>query len=472
MRRITAAFAALVVGGTLIPAAAFATPSQEDISSAREAERSTSQQIAALEIELASVAAQAEEARVRAQIANEQYLRAQVALDEAEARAEEAQAQADAAAEEVDAARTELGQIGAALYRDGSATLSGAMPYLSSHSFSEAMARQETLDRLGTRTDEQVQHFQALEQVHGTLQDRAEDAVAEQQEATDALAAASREAQSAARAAETQLTVSAERRQQLIAQLAEQRRTTVALEEERQEALESERRERERRAAEAAAEEQAAQEQAAQEQAAQEQAQREAGDRAAEEEQAPERSEPTRRPEPEPTREPAPEPTREPAPEPTREPAPEPEPEPAPEPEPEPAPEPEPEPAPAPPNTSAAQTAIAWARTQLGKPYIWAAAGPHGYDCSGLTMRAYEQAGIYLPRTSGAQYAASTPVPLSQLRAGDLVFWSSNGAASGIYHVGIYTGNGMRLHAPSPGSTVEEVPMWYGSILPYGGRVA
>ena len=107
---------------------------------------------------------------------------------------------------------------------------------------------------------------------------------------------------------------------------------------------------------------------------------------------------------------------------------------------------------------------------QLGKPYVWGAQGPNGFDCSGLTMRAYQNAGVNLPRTTQAQYAAVSHVPVGQMRAGDLIFYSSNGAPSGIYHVAIYAGNGMRVHAPQPGQTVEHVPMWWPNVLPYAGR--
>src|SRR5699024_12441360 len=96
--------------------------------------------------------------------------------------------------------------------------------------------------------------------------------------------------------------------------------------------------------------------------------------------------------------------------------------------------------------------------TQRGKPYVWGADGPDSYDCSGLTMRAFQHAGASLPRTTGAQYAATTHVPVDQMRPGDLIFYSSNGSASGIYHVAIYAGDGMRVHAPTPGPSVGDAP--------------
>jgi cell wall-associated NlpC family hydrolase len=121
--------------------------------------------------------------------------------------------------------------------------------------------------------------------------------------------------------------------------------------------------------------------------------------------------------------------------------------------------------------TGAAQTAIGWARTQIGKPYGWGASGPDAFDCSGLTMRAFQQAGISLPRTSRSQYAVGTRIPLSQAQAGDLVFWSNNGSASGIYHVAIYSGGGMRIQAPYSGAAVQEVPMYYTNAMPYAVRL-
>jgi len=92
---------------------------------------------------------------------------------------------------------------------------------------------------------------------------------------------------------------------------------------------------------------------------------------------------------------------------------------------------------------------------------VWAAAGPSSWDCSGLTMRAWESAGTYLPHYSAGQYSASTPIRASQLRPGDLLFWGSSNSPSSIYHVAIYTGNGMMVHAPRPGRGVTEESMYY-----------
>ncbi|WMY78809.1 C40 family peptidase [Citricoccus sp. I39-566] len=92
-----------------------------------------------------------------------------------------------------------------------------------------------------------------------------------------------------------------------------------------------------------------------------------------------------------------------------------------------------------------------WAVTTANDPsvgYAYGGNGPSAYDCSGFTQSAFAQAGVDLPRTSGAQYAgANQYVGLDELQVGDLVFWSNNGSASGIYHVAVYVGDGKIAHA-------------------------
>lgn len=106
------------------------------------------------------------------------------------------------------------------------------------------------------------------------------------------------------------------------------------------------------------------------------------------------------------------------------------------------------QPAPAP--NKAAGKAVEAALSQIGKPYQWAAAGPDSYDCSGLTMWAWAQAGVSLPHNSGAQYAATPRVPRSDWQPGDLLFFGSP-----IHHVAMYIGNGQMVAAPYTGSQVS-----------------
>ncbi|WP_214318484.1 C40 family peptidase [Nonomuraea sediminis] len=102
-----------------------------------------------------------------------------------------------------------------------------------------------------------------------------------------------------------------------------------------------------------------------------------------------------------------------------------------------------------------------WALTQLGKPYVWAAAGPSSYDCSGLTMRAWEQAGVQLDHWTGTQWTSGPHVPLDQLRRGDLLFYGQVSSDPGtIHHVGIYVGRGLMVNAPQTGDVVRVASMW------------
>lgn len=95
-------------------------------------------------------------------------------------------------------------------------------------------------------------------------------------------------------------------------------------------------------------------------------------------------------------------------------------------------------------------SAIAAAESQLGKPYVWGAAGPSSYDCSGLTMWAFAKIGISLPHSAALQSNMGTRVSVSQLQTGDLVFWGSP-----AHHVGIYIGGGRFIHAPHTGDVVK-----------------
>lgn len=91
------------------------------------------------------------------------------------------------------------------------------------------------------------------------------------------------------------------------------------------------------------------------------------------------------------------------------------------------------------------------AKQQLGKPYRWAAEGPNAFDCSGFTKFVWLKAGVHLPHNSGAQRAATKPVPLDAMKPGDLIF--SPG------HVGMYVGGGKMIHSPRSGRTVSIDPI-------------
>lgn len=115
---------------------------------------------------------------------------------------------------------------------------------------------------------------------------------------------------------------------------------------------------------------------------------------------------------------------------------------------------------------------IAFAYSKIGTPYQWGGDGSNGYyDCSGFTMRAYEQAGVRLPRTSRQQYLASPHVAQGDLMVGDLLFWASNTAdPSSIHHVAIYLGRDgdgvdWMIDAPHSGATIQVRRMYYSGFI-------
>jgi cell wall-associated NlpC family hydrolase len=107
------------------------------------------------------------------------------------------------------------------------------------------------------------------------------------------------------------------------------------------------------------------------------------------------------------------------------------------------------------------QRALAVAKLQYGDPYVYGAAGPNAFDCSGLTQYAYARVGRYLPHNALRQYQVTRHILLSQLQPGDLVFMDfSGGGPSGISHVGIYAGGGYWVVASTPGTRVRLQHIW------------
>ena len=121
--------------------------------------------------------------------------------------------------------------------------------------------------------------------------------------------------------------------------------------------------------------------------------------------------------------------------------------------------------APLPPPGHGAGTAVRWAQAEIGKPYVYGAAGPDSFDCSGLTMYVWGKAGVGLPHSAAGQWDDTTRVPVSELQPGDLVFYYQP-----VDHVGIYVGGGEMIVADHTGTDVR-----YASIfrdgLDGGGRV-
>lgn len=133
-------------------------------------------------------------------------------------------------------------------------------------------------------------------------------------------------------------------------------------------------------------------------------------------------------------------------------------------------------PPPVAPSGNAVGVAIAFARAQLGETYVLGGEGPDTWDCSGLTKAAYASVGVYIGTHSATnQYATMAAegrlLPLAQLVAGDLLFYSNGGSTTGTkYHTALYLGAGQMIEAPYPGAVVRIKPIRYGDLVPYAGR--
>jgi cell wall-associated NlpC family hydrolase len=128
--------------------------------------------------------------------------------------------------------------------------------------------------------------------------------------------------------------------------------------------------------------------------------------------------------------------------------------------------------APAAPGT-ALDTMLKAAMSRRGLPYVWGAAGPTSFDCSGLVQWSFAQAGVVMPRVAADQARSGPAVPVSQLAPGDLLFYHTDPTAPGyISHVAIYLGNGWMIQAPEPGMDVEVVAAAFGSDFAGAIRVS
>jgi cell wall-associated NlpC family hydrolase len=105
---------------------------------------------------------------------------------------------------------------------------------------------------------------------------------------------------------------------------------------------------------------------------------------------------------------------------------------------------------------SRAAQAVAFARAQIGMPCVWGASGPGSYDPSGLTQAAWKSAGVLLPRATQDQARVGTVIALPGIQPGDLVLFHGN-----VSHVGLYVGDGVMVHAPSPGARIAEESIHY-----------
>ena len=453
----------------ILPQMAQAAPSEEEIAAAKAAEEAASMSVAEIEVKLAEVNATAATATQNAQIAGEDLNEAQIALNAATATANKASADADAAEAAFQEGKQQIASVAQATYRNGGGSLDAIAPYLDADGLRGVETKKVGINSFSSSAEAKMQNVAALEQVAKVTRDAANTALDNQKKATDEVQARTDAANKAATDAQTQANIVAAQRDAYVKELATKQNTTVDLINQREASLAAE-----RTAAERAAAEQASAAVAAAD------SQRRADTPAPAADATPEA--PASSPAPAASAAPAEE---APAPAPAEEaPAPAPAEE-APAPAPAPA---EEEPAPAPayeepvyeepddeePSYSygGASTAIATAMTYLGVPYVWGGESYGGVDCSGLTMLAWESAGVDLPHLSRAQYGYGTHVSLGDMEAGDLIFWSSDGTQSGIYHVAMYLGDGEMIEAPTFGVPVRVTGVYsWGSLMPYAVRL-
>ena len=440
----------------ILPQMAQAAPSEEEIAAAKAAEEAASMSVAEIEVKLAEVNATAATATQNAQIAGEDLNEAQIALNAATATANKASADADAAEAAFQEGKQQIASVAQATYRNGGGSLDAIAPYLDADGLRGVETKQVGINSFSSSAEAKMQNVAALEQVAKVTRDAANTALDNQKKATDEVQARTDAANKAATDAQTQANIVAAQRDAYVKELATKQNTTVDLINQREASLAAE-----RTAAERAAAEQASAAVAAAD------SQRRADTPAPAADATPEA--PASSPAPDASAAPAEE---APAPTPAEEaPAPAPaEEEPAPAYE-EPVYE---EPDDEEPSYSygGASTAIATAMTYLGVPYVWGGESYGGVDCSGLTMLAWESAGVDLPHLSRAQYGYGTHVSLGDMEAGDLIFWSSDGTQSGIYHVALYLGDGEMIEAPTFGVPVRVTGVYsWGSLMPYAVRL-
>lgn len=435
--RIRLGLAALAaVAALTVPQMAQAAPSEDDIAKAQAAEEAAKLSVAEIEVRLAQVSAQAQSATQAAQVAGEDLNAANIALDQAKATSAQAQADAAQAQADFEEGKKQIASIAQTAYRDGNASLDALAPYLDSDGLRTVETKKSSIDSFSNSAETKMQNVAALEQVANVMRGAAEQALTAQQSATDVVQARTDAANAAASSAQAQQRTVEAQRSAYVEELAKKQNTTVDLIQQREAALEAERQAAAEAAARAAAEAaaQAAAEEAARQAAAAQAAPAPSVGGGDDDDSDSGYTPPSRTPEIEDSS--------------------------------------DDDGGGSSWGSGGAATAIAAAKSYLGVPYVWGGESYGGVDCSGLTMLAWARAGVSLPHLSRAQYGYGTHVSINSMEPGDLIFWSSNGAQSGIYHVAMYLGGGQMIEAPTFGVPVRITGVYsWGSIMPYAVRL-
>ena len=409
-----------------------AFPSREQVDAAKRRVAETARDVGAIKASLLLANQRLEASAVEAEMASEAYNGAMWRLQTARQELADARAEAADARRTVAEQRRAIGALVASSYQQGD-QLTALSAFAGADGPEGVMDQYATFQGASDSLQADYERFVAADALAQAFEKRAEEArIKAERLADEARAAKERAAQAAASAQALASQIAAEK-DRLIRELARAQDISVSLARQRQTALEEIARERAEARARAEAAE-AARQQALAEARRRAEARREARDRARAEAQRQARED--RQSDQDQSTD-APRPAA-----------------------------PQPAPAPPPPlsppsGSGGAERAIAFAKAQLGDPYVWGADGPDSWDCSGLMLGAWGAAGVYLPHYSVAQYYAGTPISASDLRPGDLVFWGTSSSPESIHHVAMYIGDGMIIHAPRTGRPVEIDSMYY-----------
>ena len=457
--RITGGVLAGLLALSALPA--LAAPSDEEVAAAEQNVTAAAARVAAVEVELQELVIAQQDAEIALMTAQEDQLNAQTELEEAEAYAALTAQQASDSETDLELARQDLVSMGRATYQGGNVNVGAAALFLPDQTFDQLVTRTTTASHLVSTATDGQQRYEAAELVAQSASTQAAAALVAKQDALAARDAAVIAAAEALTAAEQTATDTAARRDALVAELAAAEQISVELAQARADEIERQRIAR------------------------QEQEARDRLQNTPTQPEAPAQSQQPQTPnDPQPT---SPEPA-----EPQTPPAvgggdtpvtPAPSPTPAPNPNPTTTPTPTPTPAPAPGGQHGLGTgtskgtaatgnkAVEMALAKVGLPYIWGGVGPTGYDCSGLTMISWREAGVNIPRTTRDQYRHVLKIDYNDLRPGDLIFRSTDpNDPSKIYHVEMYIGNNQVVHAPSPGKELHVKALTWSNAMPYAGR--
>ncbi|WP_122819850.1 C40 family peptidase [Varibaculum vaginae] len=392
---------ALAASASIFAPTAFASPADDKVKIAKDAENSAANSVAAIEAQLAQVNSETQNARDLASEAEASYNNAISNLVVAKQAAEKTAQDSKDAQGKVEQARKALAGLARTVYTT-QGSLSSLTPYLNADGLETVEMKKVSVELFGSKADAQMRTFDSIAKVAGVLQDRANTAKDEKQKAAEDVKAQKDAADQLKAESENKLAQLSSQREELVKKLAEARGVTEQAEKERQEQIAAEKKAREEAAAQAAL--RAATQRAQQQQAAAARSQSQPAAAAPRQAQAAPRSNPN------------------------------------------------------PPATNSGGSraaVIAYAKRFIGVPYVWGGTTPSGFDCSGLVQYVYRNAvGVNLPRVSQAQLNAGRHISAGQAQPGDMVNYYT--------HVGIYLGNGYMIHAPQPGDSVK-ISRVYGS---------